>query len=59
MDTIAQCESGFALLNGDEDGSPRLSTSWPVDMFSGMYTGMSCASRSRPATSARPRKRWP
>src|SRR5690606_35187903 len=24
MDTIAQCESGFALLNGDEDGSPRL-----------------------------------
>lgn len=43
MDTIAQRESGFALLNGDEDGSPRLSTSWPVDMFSGMYTGMSCA----------------
>ena len=24
MDTVAQCESGFALLNGDEDGSPRL-----------------------------------
>jgi len=43
MDTIAQCESGFALLNGNEDGSPRLSTSWPVDMFSGMYAGMSCA----------------
>lgn len=43
MDTIAQCESGFALLNGNEDGSPRLSTGWPVDMFSGMYAGMSCA----------------
>jgi len=43
MDTIAQCESGFALLNGDEDGSPRLTTSWPVDMFSGMYAGLSCA----------------
>jgi crotonobetainyl-CoA:carnitine CoA-transferase CaiB-like acyl-CoA transferase len=43
MDTIAQCESGFALLNGNEDGSPRLSTSWPVDMFSGLYAGMSCA----------------
>jgi crotonobetainyl-CoA:carnitine CoA-transferase CaiB-like acyl-CoA transferase len=43
MDTIAQCESGFALLNGDEDGSPRLSTSWPIDMFCGMYAGMSCA----------------
>lgn len=43
MDTIAQCESGFALLNGDEDGAPRLSTGWPVDMFSGMYAGMACA----------------
>ncbi|HYG42686.1 MAG TPA: CoA transferase [Bordetella sp.] len=43
MDTIAQCESGFALLNGNEDGSPRLSTSWPVDMFCGMYAGMSSA----------------
>jgi len=43
MDTIAQCESGFAMLNGNEDGSPRLSTSWPVDMFSGLYAGMSCA----------------
>ena len=43
MDTIAQCESGFALLNGDEDGSPRVSTSWPIDIFSGLYAGMSTA----------------
>jgi crotonobetainyl-CoA:carnitine CoA-transferase CaiB-like acyl-CoA transferase len=43
MDTIAQCESGFAMLNGNEDGSPRLSTSWPIDMFSGLYAGLSCA----------------
>ncbi len=43
MDTIAQCESGFAMLNGNEDGSPRLSTSWPIDMFSGMYAGLSTA----------------
>lgn len=43
MDTIAQCESGFAWLNGDEDGSPRLSTSWPIDMFCGMHAGMSTA----------------
>lgn len=43
MDTIAQCESGFAMLNGDEDGSPRLSTSWPIDTFCGMYAGMSTA----------------
>jgi crotonobetainyl-CoA:carnitine CoA-transferase CaiB-like acyl-CoA transferase len=43
MDTVAQCESGFAMLNGDEDGSPRLSTSWPVDMSCGLLAGMSCA----------------
>ncbi len=43
MDTIAQCESGFAMLNGNEDGSPRLSTSWPVDMFSGLHAGMCSA----------------
>ena len=43
MDTVAQCESGFALLNGDEDGSPRLATGWPVDMFTGLHAGISCA----------------
>jgi len=43
MDTVAQCESGFALLNADEDGSPRLSTGWPVDMACGLVAGMSCA----------------
>jgi crotonobetainyl-CoA:carnitine CoA-transferase CaiB-like acyl-CoA transferase len=43
MDTVAQCESGFALLNADEDGSPRLSTGWPVDMACGWVAGMSCA----------------
>jgi crotonobetainyl-CoA:carnitine CoA-transferase CaiB-like acyl-CoA transferase len=43
MDTVSQCESGFALLNGDEDGSPRLSTSWPVDTACGLMAGMSCA----------------
>lgn len=43
MDTVAQCESGFAMLNGTEDGTPRLSTGWPVDMFTGLYAGMSCA----------------
>lgn len=43
MDTIAQCESGFALLNGDEDGSPRLSTGWPVDMFCGLHAGFATA----------------
>jgi crotonobetainyl-CoA:carnitine CoA-transferase CaiB-like acyl-CoA transferase len=43
MDTIAQCESGFAWLNGAEDGSPRISTSWPADFFSGLYAALSTA----------------
>jgi len=43
MDTIAQCESGFAWLNGSEDGSPRISTSWPADFFSGLYAALSTA----------------
>jgi crotonobetainyl-CoA:carnitine CoA-transferase CaiB-like acyl-CoA transferase len=43
MDTVAQCESGFALLNGGEDGMPRLSTGWPVDLYTGLHAGMSCA----------------
>ena len=43
MDTIAQCESGFAWLNGAEDGTPRISTSWPTDFFSGLYAGLSTA----------------
>lgn len=43
MDTVAQCEAGFAMLNGNEDGSPRLATSWPVDMSCGLMAGMSCA----------------
>jgi crotonobetainyl-CoA:carnitine CoA-transferase CaiB-like acyl-CoA transferase len=43
MDTVAQCESGFAMLNADEDGTPRLSTGWPVDMACGLVAGMSCA----------------
>ncbi len=43
MDTVAQCESGFTMFNGDEDGSPRLSTGWPVDMSCGLMAGLSCA----------------
>lgn len=43
MDTIAQSESGFAWLNGAEDGSLRVSTSWPTDFFSGLYAGLSTA----------------
>ena len=43
MDTIAQCESGFAWLNGAEDGTPGVSTSWPTDFFSGHYAALSTA----------------
>lgn len=43
MDTVAQCESGFAMLNADEDGAPRLATGWPVDTACGLVAGMSCA----------------
>ncbi|GMG84953.1 CoA transferase [Paralimibaculum aggregatum] len=43
MDTIAQCESGFAWMNGGLDGVPRVSTSWPVDYFSGLYAAYATA----------------
>jgi crotonobetainyl-CoA:carnitine CoA-transferase CaiB-like acyl-CoA transferase len=43
MDTIAQCESGFSWLNGNEDGSPRVATSWPTDFFSGHFAALSTA----------------
>ncbi|MCO5731659.1 CoA transferase [Rhizobium sp. SSA_523] len=43
MDTIAQCESGFAWMNGNPDGTPRISTSWPVDFYSGLYAALSTA----------------
>lgn len=43
MDTLAQCESGYALLNAAEDGSPRIATGWPVDVSSGLYAALACA----------------
>lgn len=43
MDTIAQCESGFAWMNGNSDGTPRVSTSWPVDFYSGLYASYATA----------------
>ncbi len=43
MDTLAQCESGYALLNGTEDGTPRIATGWPVDVSSGLYAALACA----------------
>ena len=43
MDTIAQCESGFAYMNGNRDGTPRVSSTWPVDFYSGLYASYATA----------------
>ncbi len=43
MDTIAQCESGFAWMNGNLDGTPRISSTWPVDFYSGLYASYATA----------------
>jgi|TARA_R100000935_G_scaffold18953_1_gene36524 crotonobetainyl-CoA:carnitine CoA-transferase CaiB-like acyl-CoA transferase len=43
MDTIAQCESGFAYMNGNLDGTPRVSSTWPVDFYSGLYASYATA----------------
>lgn len=42
-DMVAQCECGFAALNADADGTPRVSTSWPTDLLSGLYAGIATA----------------
>lgn len=43
FDSIAQAVSGFALLNADEDGRPRISAGYPTDVFSGLYAALSGA----------------
>lgn len=39
-DMVAQCECGFAALDADADGTPRVSTSWPTNPLSGMCAGI-------------------
>jgi len=43
MDPVAQAESGFAALNCDADGSPRISAGYPVDHYSGVYAAFAVA----------------
>jgi crotonobetainyl-CoA:carnitine CoA-transferase CaiB-like acyl-CoA transferase len=43
MDPVAQAESGFAVLNCDVDGSPRISAGYPVDHYSGVYAAFAVA----------------
>jgi len=43
LDTIAQCESGFAWINGADEATPQVAAGWPIDVFSGMYAAMSTA----------------
>jgi crotonobetainyl-CoA:carnitine CoA-transferase CaiB-like acyl-CoA transferase len=43
FDSIAQAVSGFAELNADEDGRPRISAGYPTDVFSGLQAGTATA----------------
>ncbi|MDQ0381360.1 CaiB/BaiF CoA transferase family protein [Amycolatopsis thermophila] len=43
FDSIAQAVSGFAALNADEDGRPRISAGYPVDVFAGHHAAMATA----------------
>lgn len=43
LDSVVQAQSGFAMLNADERGEPRISAGYPTDVFSGLYGGLSTA----------------
>jgi crotonobetainyl-CoA:carnitine CoA-transferase CaiB-like acyl-CoA transferase len=43
LDSVVQAQSGFAMLNADEQGEPRISAGYPTDVFSGLYGGLSTA----------------
>lgn len=43
FDSIAQAVSGFAALNADEDGRPRIAAGYPVDVFAGHHAAMATA----------------
>jgi crotonobetainyl-CoA:carnitine CoA-transferase CaiB-like acyl-CoA transferase len=43
FDSTAQAVSGFAELNANEDGRPRISAGYPTDVFSGLHAAMATA----------------
>lgn len=43
LDAVVQADSGFALLNANEDGSARIASGYPTDVFTGLYAGISTA----------------
>lgn len=43
LDSVMQAESGFAMLNADEHGAPRISAGYPADVFCGLYGGLAAA----------------
>ncbi|MDQ0614276.1 crotonobetainyl-CoA:carnitine CoA-transferase CaiB-like acyl-CoA transferase [Microbacterium sp. W4I4] len=43
LDAVVQADSGFAMLNADADGSARISSGYPTDVFTGLYAGISTA----------------
>lgn len=43
LDSVIQADSGFAAVNADEQGRPRITAGYPTDVFSGLYGGLSAA----------------
>jgi len=43
FDSIAQAVSGYAHVNADEAGAPRVTAGYPTDVLSGLYGGLSAA----------------
>lgn len=43
LDSVIQAQSGYAALNADEQGEPRVSAGYPTDVFSGLYAGLAAA----------------
>lgn len=41
LDAVIQAVSGFARLNADENGQPRITAGYPTDLFSGMFAALS------------------
>lgn len=43
LDSVIQAQSGYAMLNADEQGEPRVSAGYPTDVLSGLYAGLATA----------------
>lgn len=43
FDALAQCESGYAVLNAWSDGTPHVAANYPADVLAGLHAGMAAA----------------